>query len=90
MLVLHATFHFCKRHRCKAGGRNTIHVHTWRVVPDGIDGEELDDCESVPSDPDEGGVKVLATKGKSSKVDATTAMRRAAELRQKLTGVASA
>jgi len=79
------SFHFCRKAKCKCGDRNTIHIHKWRHVPTDVDGDSLSDVESVPSESKEGGLAVLGST-KSKKVDATTAMRRVAELRDRLTG----
>ena len=83
-----SSFHFCRGRKCNAGDDNTIHIHKWRFITGDIDGKPLseDDCESVASDGDQG-VKLLEKVKSKPVVSGNSAMRRVAELRERLAGV---
>jgi len=82
-----SSFHFCRHAKCRAGDENTLHIHKWKFVDEDIDGEPVDDLESVPSEGDGVGVKLFDTgKAKSSAAGSST-MRKVSELRERLKGL---
>jgi len=82
-----SSFHFCRAAKCRAGDDNTLHIHKWKFVDDELDGEPLDDVESVPSDDNAGGVRVFdAGRTKAASAGSST-MKKVAELRERLSGL---